>query len=246
MGRSLGGESMYYQIVVLHLFRPLWPVHLVNSDVSPRQVCTASAERFSMLADQFDRLYGLQRACLLLVSHCILSASTIHLLNLPSPTAARHLQTAVHALGEMSFDRRFATRCLRIIRTLAQKWRISLPPDVERASTGIWPLSSPATAYFPMFPIGDVRVDTTPESTIATPSALTGTAGSAFWTPFPDQGYTLQAEGRTGAHLDGNGAELDGGGAGSTDMAAILDMEPDHSYPSFAHDGFRTGSTPSE
>ena len=237
--------SMYYQIAVLHLFRPLWSVQLVNSDVSPRQVCTASAERFSMLADRFDRLYGLQRACLLLVSHCILSASTIHLLNLPSPAAARHLQTAVHGLGEMSFNRRLTTRCLRIMRTLAQKWRIDLPRDVERASTGMWSLSSPVTAYFPIFPIGDVRADMDSESTtemlstIGNPSAPTGTAGNTFWTPFPDQGYPLQVDGRTSAQLDGDGA-------GPMDMAAILDIESDHPHSSFPYDGYRTGSTPSE
>ncbi|KAI9884567.1 MAG: hypothetical protein M1823_003639 [Watsoniomyces obsoletus] len=222
---------MFYHTVVLHLFRPLLRVDLTDSDISPREVCARAAEDVSILADRFERLYGMRRVCLLM-SHCILSASTIHLLNLPSPSAARHLETAVRGLREMSVNHPFAGRCLRVVRSLAQKWRIELPAAVERAAGVEKPTTSPSTAYFPIFPIRDVQMHTTPESVTdmlptidGTSSAPTSSAGNLFWTPFPYQGYPLQADPEV---------------AGPMDIAAMLDPgAAGNLYAPFNRDGFK-------
>lgn len=78
-------------------------------------------------------MYGLRRVCLP-VTGLLLSASTIHLLNLPSETSARNLSQAMHDLQIMSTNHFFAGRCVNIIRSLASKWQISLPEDVPRLS----------------------------------------------------------------------------------------------------------------
>ena len=64
----------------------------------------------------------------------LLSASTIHLLNLPSETSARHLSQAMHDLKAMSTNHFFAGRCVDIIRSLASKWKINLPEDAPSRS----------------------------------------------------------------------------------------------------------------
>ncbi len=71
-------------------------------------------------------MYGLRRVCLAATS-LLLSASTIHLLNLPSEPAASHLSQGLYDLQAMSMNHRFAGRCVDIIRSLATKWHISLP-----------------------------------------------------------------------------------------------------------------------
>lgn len=78
-------------------------------------------------------MYGLRRVCLP-VTGLLLSASTIHLLNLPSEVSARNLSQAMHDLQTISTNHFFAGRCVNIIRSLASKWQISLPEDVPRLS----------------------------------------------------------------------------------------------------------------
>lgn len=78
-------------------------------------------------------MYGLRRVCLP-VTGFLLSASTIHLLNLPSEVSARHLSQAMHDLQSMSTNHFFAGRCVDIIRSLASKWKINLPDDAPHAS----------------------------------------------------------------------------------------------------------------
>jgi hypothetical protein len=78
-------------------------------------------------------MYGLRRVCLP-VTGFLLSASTIHLLNLPSETSARHLSQAMHDLKAMSTNHLFAGRCVDIIRSLASKWKINLPEDAPSQS----------------------------------------------------------------------------------------------------------------
>lgn len=78
-------------------------------------------------------MYGLRRVCLP-VTGFLLSASTIHLLNLPSETSARHLSQAMHDLKAMSANHLFAGRCVDIIRSLASKWKINLPDDAPSKS----------------------------------------------------------------------------------------------------------------
>lgn len=119
---------MYYYACVLHLFRPYIKLDLRGANLFPRDTCTFCANEISALTNALRAMYGLRRVCLP-VTGFLLSASTIHLLNLPSETSGRHLCQAMHDLSTMSTNHVFAGRCVDIIRSLASKWQIKLPED---------------------------------------------------------------------------------------------------------------------
>ena len=96
-------------------------------------------------------MYGLRRVCLP-VTGFLLSASTIHLLNLPSETSGQHLSQGMRDLQTMSTNHTFAGRCVDIIRSLATKWQITLPEDAPCASPRPHlngrKVSSPKSAFY--------------------------------------------------------------------------------------------------
>lgn len=110
------------------LFRPYIKLDLRGANLFPRDTCTFCANEISALTNALRAMYGLRRVCLP-VTGFLLSASTIHLLNLPSETSGRHLCQAMHDLSTMSTNHVFAGRCVDIIRSLASKWQIKLPED---------------------------------------------------------------------------------------------------------------------
>lgn len=97
-------------------------------------------------------MYGLRRICLAVTSF-VMSASTIHLLSLPSESAASNLSQALQDLQVISTNHQFAARCIDIIRSLAAKWNIALPETVTAASAfrgagpRSWP-SPPSSTFF--------------------------------------------------------------------------------------------------
>lgn len=190
---------MYYHTVILHLFRPFLKVDLLDSSISPRHVCTESAENISLLADGFRKLYTLRRECVL-TAHCLLSASTIHLLNLPSLRASRHMTNDLRNLYEMSICHGFAARCLRIIQSLAQKWEISLPEEASRiGSQSLTERPSPSeTSKYLLTPWGGslqprMRRESVTELVPTDETAASASLSDLFWTSFPYQGIPLQA-----------------------------------------------------
>jgi hypothetical protein len=96
-------------------------------------------------------MYGLRRVCLP-VTGFLLSASTIHLLNLPNETSGQHLSQGMRDLQTMSTNHSFAGRCVDIIRSLATKWQITLPEDAPCASPRPHlngrKISSPKSAFY--------------------------------------------------------------------------------------------------
>lgn len=97
-------------------------------------------------------MYGLRRVNLAVVNR-LMSASTIHLLNLPSEPAASNLVQGLQDLQAMSLNHQFAARCIDIIHSLAAKWNIVLPeggiPVPRRNKGGIHrQLSSPTASNF--------------------------------------------------------------------------------------------------
>lgn len=115
------------------LFRPYIKLDLRGANLFPRDTCTFCANEISGLTNALRAMYGLRRVCLP-VTGFLLSASTIHLLNLPSETSGRHLSQAMHDLQAMSTNHLFAGRCVDIIRSLATKWKINLPEDAPSVS----------------------------------------------------------------------------------------------------------------
>ena len=115
------------------LFRPYIKLDLQGADLYPRDTCTLCANEISSLMNALRAMYGLRRVTLPVTS-LLLSASTIHLLNLPAEPSASHLSQALHDLQAMSTNHQFAAQCVDIIRSLAKKWSISLPEGAASVS----------------------------------------------------------------------------------------------------------------
>ena len=135
------------------LFRPYIKLDLRGAGLFPRDTCTFCANEISALMNALRAMYGLRRVSLA-VSSFLMSASTIHLLNLPSDPAAAHLSQGLQDLQSMAVNHQFAARCVDIIRSLAAKWNIALPESA--AAVGVfrgpggpraWP-SPPSSTFF--------------------------------------------------------------------------------------------------
>lgn len=92
-------------------------------------------------------MYGLRRTTIGAV-HVLLSASTIHLLNLPNESAATNLMQAMSDLQTLSINHPYATRVVDIIRSLSVKWNIPLPEGNMSSIRFGANLPSPATSIF--------------------------------------------------------------------------------------------------
>lgn len=235
---------MYYHTVVLHLFRPFLKVDLLDSKVSPREICTQSAESVSSLVARYRNYYGLRRVCVIM-AHVILSSCTVHLLNLPNPSATHSLADGIRALKEMATNSAFAGRCLRIVILLGKKWNIYLPTEVQEATAAISPETmlpsaisgeflAPPEQHDPRRPHNQRRhsatemvmpTDSTSSDTSAgtsAPSAPAANPTELFWTPFPDHSMPLQINPESGP----------------MDITAMLDVRLDQ-WEQFNRDGFR-------
>ncbi|KAH7025325.1 fungal-specific transcription factor domain-containing protein [Macrophomina phaseolina] len=123
---------MYYHAAVLLLFRPFLNARFAESNLSPREVCRQAANTVSTLFAHHLQLYGLN-GILTFQIHCLLSACTIHMIKLPSISAADHLAAACNSFQDLVRMNDWATGSLNIIRSLVQKWKIILPLEVEVA-----------------------------------------------------------------------------------------------------------------
>ena len=244
---------MLYHNVVLHLFRPFLKVDLTESSVSPRQICTSSAESISFLAGQYRKIYGMRRICLI-ITHVLLSSSIIHLLNLPKPSACQDLIHNMTAMREVSEHYAFAGRTFSIIVALSKQWGISLPAEVSQPrtekvlhvaqpsdhfpshlqtqefestqtdSTGTLPASWPIVdlngqRQFPRgYSSSEIIIPSISNARSRSPANPT----DLFWSPFPDQGFPLQATQERGP----------------MDITAMLDIR-NNDWDQFNRDGFK-------
>ena len=123
---------MYYHTALLLLFRPFLKATIDYSDVVPRDVCRNAANLVSDLWQQHRNIYGLSGIYMFQV-HCLLTACTIHILNVPTISATRHLTQAANIMQELIPRNEWARSALIILRGLAEKWRLVLPLEVEEA-----------------------------------------------------------------------------------------------------------------
>jgi hypothetical protein len=126
VSRAASSWSPHKLMFIRSLFRPYVKLDLSGASLYPRDTCIYCANEISNLMNALRALYGLRRVGLAVTS-LLLSASTIHLLNLPSEPSSTHLSQALYDLQAMAVNHTFAGRCVEIIRSLATKWHISLP-----------------------------------------------------------------------------------------------------------------------
>ncbi|KAK3069519.1 hypothetical protein LTR53_012082 [Teratosphaeriaceae sp. CCFEE 6253] len=173
---------MYYFACVLHLFRPYIKLDLRGAGLYPRDTCTFCANEISSLMNALRAISGLRRVALNTCSW-IKTASTIHLLNLPSEAAAANLTQGMHDLQTISVNHPFAARCIDIIRSLAAKWHIVLPEATQAVMYQQMPaaprLTPPTTAFF----AASIPRNTSTESGVGSGGSESGSSHQAE-TPF--------------------------------------------------------------
>lgn len=123
---------MFYHAAVLLLFRPFLKARFTKSYVSPLEVCRESANTISNLFAQHRQQYGLE-GIFTFQLHCLLTASTIHIIKLPSISATSHLAAACNNFQDLVKQNQRAMGCLSILRDLVTKWKIVVPLEVEAA-----------------------------------------------------------------------------------------------------------------
>jgi hypothetical protein len=123
---------MYYHAAVLLLFRPFLKAKFTDSDISPREVCRAAANAISDIFAQHRHLYGLVGIYTFQV-HCLLTACTIHVINLPAIASTAYLTAACNSFQDLIPRCEWAAGCLNILKGLVQKWHIILPLEAETA-----------------------------------------------------------------------------------------------------------------
>lgn len=196
------------------LFRPYIKLDLRNVNLYPHDTCTLCANEISRLANIYRVTHGLRHATPPLSSF-LLTASTIHLLNLPSETSAAYLSQAIQDLQTISLTHYFAVRCLGIIQSLAVRWGIELPggavavnPNVDDQFTDLQPSpfwqigDSQASAFeggssssnigqqdFAFFPTTFIEQQPTLPDVLNNPAGVidAGYPQDVLWTPFLTQ-----------------------------------------------------------
>ena len=123
---------MYYHAAILLLFRPFLKAKFTQSDISPSDVCRASAAHISQLFNQHHRLYDSVGLYTLQV-HCLLAACTIHIINVPAIASTTFLTSAANHFHHLVPISGWAGKCIQILKDLIQRWQIVLPLDAEQA-----------------------------------------------------------------------------------------------------------------
>ena len=215
-------------------FRPFLKVDLTNSNVSPREICTASAKNITSLLAIYRQTYGLRRVPLL-VTHIVVTSAIIQLLNLPNPRDAKDLALSLTSLREIGANHAFAFRGINIVMALSRQWNIHLPSEVAQAAYDFVPeipislpglLSNMTSTSNQLQPQNHVHTkdvaNGTPFSAVRNSPRPFSSTSDMFWSPFPDHSLPL--------HANQPG--------GPMDIAAMLDV-PNNEGDQLNRDGFR-------
>lgn len=124
--------SIYYHSAVMLLFRPFLKATITGSDVIPREICRQSANMISDIWAHHRALYGLAGIYMFQV-HCLLSACTIHIVNLPTIAATKYFTAACNTFQDLVSRNEWAKSSLTILRGLVEKWGLILPQEAEEA-----------------------------------------------------------------------------------------------------------------
>ena len=140
--------SMYYHTAVLLLFRPFLKAKFTESDISPSDVCRQSANQISDIFAQHRRLYDTTGISTFQL-HCLLTACTIHIINLPALSSASYLTAACNHFQDLVPRNDWAASALSVIKGLIEKWTIILPQETESALYRPFPSSATSIPPFP-------------------------------------------------------------------------------------------------
>ena len=174
-------ESMMYHTTTILLFRPFGSQkQIAGIPASPWELCTASANSIVTLIKLYRSRYSLRYIVNLSV-HMIFTASIIHLVNATSSndslrrSSNNALRTCTSAFVEIGKVWPSASKSLRVVESLQQKWQIhtSSQPIDDDVSAQNWTNANNYT--YPTLPM---KVE--PEFDMVMPSFTDGEFGDTY------------------------------------------------------------------
>lgn len=121
---------MQYHSAVLLLFRPFLSAKFVDfPGTDPRHIAMIAAQNISHAFQEHYRQYHHTGVCTLHV-HALLTACTIHILNLANQESLQGLISACKNFWVLAPRIKWASASLQIVQGLATRWSIILPPEV--------------------------------------------------------------------------------------------------------------------
>jgi hypothetical protein len=172
---------MYFHCAILLLFRPFIHLRLIGSRVSPRDVCSQTADAILTLVRSYDQLYTLKRTPSF-VPYIVLTSCISHLVGVRnSSPALSSFRQGVRDLTAMTVCHGFAKRGLYVLRWFADHWEMCnvLGEDVPMPAEQINQLCSPSSNSLNFF---------CPSMVNPAPTTF-----STLFAPFPMQGLPLLA-----------------------------------------------------
>ena len=149
---------MFYHTCICLLFRPFVRTDFVAfPDIKPRDIVISSASEVTGLMETYRNRFGL-RCANILIAHILLTACTVHLMDLPSKgytslsdrnqTAIRNISRGLRDLAAMSKNHVWAARCFKLVCGLAEQWQLYIPDDAfdENSPSIIRPSISPGSS----------------------------------------------------------------------------------------------------
>jgi len=177
---------MYYHFAILLLFRPFIQLHFINSQVSPRDVCSQAADAIITLVRSYDQLYTLKRTPSF-VPFVVLTSCTIHLIRASwSCSALNSFRQGANDLRDMCIRHGFARQALNVLRFLTEQWEMgnALGEDPRMPTAEVKKLCSPSSTSLNFF---------CPVIITHTPGGIEPSSLSTLFAPFPMQGLPLLA-----------------------------------------------------
>ncbi|KAF6515171.1 hypothetical protein HZS61_005077 [Fusarium oxysporum f. sp. conglutinans] len=137
---------MYYHFATLLLFWPFVNLRIIESEVSPRDVCLQAANAIQGFLTSYSRIYPLKLAPSF-VPYFALASSIIHLALMAGTVQAHKLGTAartdlhlseavkqgIDGLAEMARYHHVAEQALHLLRHLAKEWNTDVNIEIGAA-----------------------------------------------------------------------------------------------------------------
>ncbi|EMD97811.1 hypothetical protein COCC4DRAFT_200873 [Bipolaris maydis ATCC 48331] len=147
---------MFYYTNIIHLFRPLLKVDLIQSDIRPRDICIDAANNVSRIIRIHRKFYTFRQAHLVVV-HVLLTVCTIHLLySKENQVARQNLIEGLQGLEDIHECHYFGARAFRIIHNLAKTWNLPFPEEFSNST--LLPKNDSENSHRHMSPPEDARL----------------------------------------------------------------------------------------
>jgi hypothetical protein len=186
---------MYYHFAILLLFRPFIKLDIINSGVSPRDVCNQAAEAIATLVSSYSSLYTLHRTPSF-TPYFVLTSSISHLVALGTCNSSpERIHQGIRDLKVMTSCHGFAHRARNILTFLAAHWDIDITINQDNEDGKIEAKVDPKTLARPRSASMNRFAPNMQSEDLGTGIKPATLEGSPLFWPFPMQGRPLLGTG---------------------------------------------------